>query len=124
MAKFKVVTPAGANYGAPGGDYRYENEALEPLGAEIVEVNAASENEFISAAHDADALYSRGGRLTRRRSAQVEHLSAAQMRENLALHPLQGVVHGLRRAVHPPGDLLVGAPLQVHGEDAALKVGQ
>ena len=66
MAKFKVVTPAGANYGAPGGDYRYELEALEPLDAEIVEVNAASENEFISAAHDADALYSRGGRLTQR----------------------------------------------------------
>jgi D-3-phosphoglycerate dehydrogenase len=66
VAKFKVVTPAGANYGAPGGDYRYELEALEPLGAEIVEVNAASENEFISAAHDADALYSRGGRLTQR----------------------------------------------------------
>jgi len=66
VAKFKVVTPAGANYGAPGGDYTYELEALTPLGAEIVEVNATSENEFISAAHDADALYSRGGRLTKR----------------------------------------------------------
>ncbi len=66
MAKFKVVTPAGASYGAPGGDYTYELEALTPIGAEIVEVNATSENEFISAAHDADALYSRGGRLTKR----------------------------------------------------------
>ena len=66
MAKFKVVTPAGASYGAPGGDYNYENEALAPIGAEIVEVGATSENEFISAANDADALYSRGGRLTKR----------------------------------------------------------
>jgi D-3-phosphoglycerate dehydrogenase len=66
VAKFKVVTPAGANYGAPGGDYRFELEALELIDAEIVEVNASSENEFISAAHDADALYSRGGRLTQR----------------------------------------------------------
>jgi len=31
VAKFKVVTPAGANYGAPGGDYRFELEALELL---------------------------------------------------------------------------------------------
>ncbi len=66
MAKFKVVTPAGANFGAPGGDYSYELEALMPVGAEIVEVNATSENEFINAAHDADALYQRGGRLTKR----------------------------------------------------------
>jgi D-3-phosphoglycerate dehydrogenase len=66
VAKFKVVTPAGANYGAPGGNYQFELEALEPLDAEIIEVNATSENEFISAAHDADALYSRGGRLTQR----------------------------------------------------------
>ncbi|MEJ0068378.1 MAG: NAD(P)-dependent oxidoreductase [Pseudomonadota bacterium] len=67
------MTPAGANYGAPGGDYRFELEALEPLGAEIVEVNASSENEFISAAHDADALYSRGGRLTQRMIDGLEH---------------------------------------------------
>ena len=66
MAKFKVVTPAGANFGPTGGDYTYELEALGPIDAEIVEVNATSENEFISAAHDADALYARGGRLTKR----------------------------------------------------------
>ncbi|MBI3516299.1 MAG: C-terminal binding protein [Proteobacteria bacterium] len=66
MAKFKVVTPAGANFGPTGGDYTYELEALGPIDAEIVEVNASSENEFISAANDADALYARGGRLTKR----------------------------------------------------------
>jgi D-3-phosphoglycerate dehydrogenase len=66
VAKFKVVTPAGANFGPTGGDYTYELEALQPIDAEIVEVNASSENEFISAAHDADALYARGGRLTKR----------------------------------------------------------
>src|SRR5258708_211123 len=66
VAKFKVVTPAGANFGAPGGNYTFELEALELLDAEIVEVDASSENAFISAAHDADALYSRGGKLTKR----------------------------------------------------------
>ena len=66
MAKFKIVTPAGGNFPPGGGNYSHELEALTPLGAEIVEVDATSDNAFISAAHDADALYSRGGRLTKR----------------------------------------------------------
>ena len=48
MAKFKVVTPAGVGPGRPG--YELEMEALEPLGAEIVEVAAKSEDDFVSAA--------------------------------------------------------------------------
>jgi D-3-phosphoglycerate dehydrogenase len=66
MAKFKIVTPAGGNFPAGGGNYSHELEALTPIGAEILEVDASSENAFISAAHDADALYSRGGKLTQR----------------------------------------------------------
>ena len=46
MAKFKVVTPTGPTYGAKT-DYALELEALRPLGAEIVEVDAKSEEDFV-----------------------------------------------------------------------------
>ncbi|OGL00488.1 MAG: 2-ketogluconate reductase [Candidatus Rokubacteria bacterium RIFCSPHIGHO2_12_FULL_73_22] len=61
MATFKVVTPAGA----PGAGYEFELEALRPLGAEIVEVAAGGEDEFIRAARQADALYAKGRRITK-----------------------------------------------------------
>ena len=64
MAKFKVVTPAGLGPGRPG--YELEMEALEPLGAEIVEVAAKSEDDFVSAARDADALYAKVRPITKR----------------------------------------------------------
>src|SRR5258707_15002928 len=41
-------------------------EALKPLGAEIVEIAAASEDAFVDAAHDADALYAKGRPITKR----------------------------------------------------------
>jgi D-3-phosphoglycerate dehydrogenase len=41
-------------------------EALAPLGAEIVEIDAGSEDDFARAARDADALYAKGRRITRR----------------------------------------------------------
>ncbi|MFN0041056.1 MAG: C-terminal binding protein [Burkholderiales bacterium] len=66
MAKFKVVTPAGVTYAGPGAAYDYELEALTPIGAEIVEVAAKSEEEFIAAARDADALYAKGRPITKR----------------------------------------------------------
>ena len=37
MAKFKIVTPAGASFTTAGGGYDYEMEALEGMDAEIVE---------------------------------------------------------------------------------------
>ena len=64
MAKFKVVTPAGVGPGKPG--YELEMEALGPLGAEIVEVAAKSEDDFVSAARDADALYAKVRPITKR----------------------------------------------------------
>ncbi len=64
MAKFKVVTPVGAS--VAGGGYKLEMEALGPIGAEIVEIDAASEEEFAKAARDADALYAKGRRITKR----------------------------------------------------------
>ncbi len=64
MARFKVVTPAGGTYGPPGV-YEYEMEALRPLDAEIVEIAAKAEDEFVRAAADADALYAKGRRITK-----------------------------------------------------------
>jgi D-3-phosphoglycerate dehydrogenase len=64
VAKFTVVTPAGQPHGAVG--YEYEMEALRPIGAEIVEVPAASEEEFLAAARGADALYAKNRRITKR----------------------------------------------------------
>ena len=66
MAKFKVVTPAGPSYTVTGGGYDLELEALTPLGAEIVEIGAKSDEEFATAARDADALYAKGRRITKR----------------------------------------------------------
>jgi D-3-phosphoglycerate dehydrogenase len=65
VAKFKIVTPAGPGY-AGGGGYKLELEALAPIGAEIVEIDAASDEDFAKAARDADALYAKGRRITRR----------------------------------------------------------
>ena len=66
MAKFKVVTPAGVSYGAPGASYELEMEARGSLGAEIVEVAAEAEDDFAKAARDADALYAKGRPITKR----------------------------------------------------------
>src|SRR5262245_62751800 len=41
-------------------------EGLTPLGAEIVEIPAGTEEEFIKAARDADALYAKGRAITKR----------------------------------------------------------
>jgi D-3-phosphoglycerate dehydrogenase len=49
----------------PGGGYDLEMEALGPLGAEIVEVPPGTEEEFVKAARDADALYAKGRRITK-----------------------------------------------------------
>jgi len=72
MAKFKVATPAGTSYGAPGASYEYEMEALAPLGAEIVEIAAKGEDEFAVAARDCDALYAKGRPITRRMIESLE----------------------------------------------------
>jgi D-3-phosphoglycerate dehydrogenase len=66
VAKFKVVTPAGSSFTVPGAGYELEMEALGPVGAEIVEIPAGTEDEFIEAARDADALYAKGRLITRR----------------------------------------------------------
>ena len=62
MAKFTVVTqkPPGVTFDLSEGSFDLEMEALGPIDAEIVEVDAQSEDEFIEAARNADAIIARG----------------------------------------------------------------
>lgn len=61
MDRPKILTPAAA----AGGGYSLEMEALERLGAEIVEC-PPNEEAFVAAAADADAVYAKGMKFTRR----------------------------------------------------------
>jgi D-3-phosphoglycerate dehydrogenase / 2-oxoglutarate reductase len=65
VAKFKIITQQAAGTSYVGSGYEPEMEALGPLGAEIVEVPAKTEDEFIAAARDADALYAKGRPITK-----------------------------------------------------------
>jgi D-3-phosphoglycerate dehydrogenase len=59
MQRPRILTPAGASFTVAGGGYDLEMEALERLGAEIVEC-AANEDAFVAAAPLADAVYAKG----------------------------------------------------------------
>src|SRR5262249_18382404 len=66
-AKFKVVVQkpsGGITYDLADDAHAIEREALDPIGAEIVEVRAKTEEEFIAAARDADAVIARNRRIT------------------------------------------------------------
>ncbi|BBK37193.1 2-ketogluconate reductase [Allostella sp. ATCC 35155] len=75
MAKFRILTPAGASFTVAGGGYQYEMEALEGLDAEIVEC-PATEAGFIAAAAGADAVYAKGMKFTR---AMIDALDRAKV---------------------------------------------
>ncbi len=66
-SKYKVVVQKqkGISFDLADSAYEMEREALDPIGAEIVEVAAETEADFIAAARDADALIGRGRRITR-----------------------------------------------------------
>src|SRR6201746_1955814 len=64
MPKFTIVTPKGASFTTVGGGYGYEMEALEAIGAEIVEA-PANETAFRAAARTADAIYAKGLPITK-----------------------------------------------------------
>src|SRR5579863_5543342 len=66
LAKFRIATPAGASFTVAGGGYGYEMEALSPIDAEIFEISAGSEEDFVAAAKDADALYAKGRPITKK----------------------------------------------------------
>src|SRR5512141_1999279 len=64
MPKFRILTPKGASFTVAGSNYDHEMEALEPIGAEIIEA-PANEAEFIAAAKTADAIYAKGMPITK-----------------------------------------------------------
>ncbi len=66
MAKFKIITPAGASFTTAGGGYDFEMEALEGMDAEIVEGPVDDEDAFIALARDADAMYAKGMPITKK----------------------------------------------------------
>ncbi len=65
MAKYRILTPAGASFSNSGGGYSFEMEALEGLDAEIVECPNTEEG-FIAAARGVDAVYAKGMKFNRR----------------------------------------------------------
>lgn len=65
MAKFKIATPAGASFTTAGGGYDYEMECLAGLDAEIAE-GPATEDGFIAFAQDADVIYGKGMKFTKK----------------------------------------------------------
>jgi hypothetical protein len=73
MAKFKIVTPVGASFSIAGVGYKLEIEGLGSLDAEIVEIADGTEDEFVKAARDADALYAKGRLITKRMIDGLEH---------------------------------------------------
>lgn len=64
MSRPRILTPAGASFTTAGGGYGHEMEALERLGAEIVECDP-TEAAFIAAAPGADAVYAKGMKFTK-----------------------------------------------------------
>ena len=66
MAKFRIVTPAGASFTVAGGGYATEMAQLVGIDAEIIEVPADSEDEFIKHARNADAIYAKAIRFTKK----------------------------------------------------------
>src|ERR1700758_2457898 len=65
LAKYKIATPAGASFTVAGGGYDLEMEPLEGMDAEIVE-GPTDEDGFIEFAQDADAVYAKGIRITKK----------------------------------------------------------
>jgi D-3-phosphoglycerate dehydrogenase len=66
MARFKIYTPAGASFTVAGGGYDLEMEALAGLDAEIIEAPATEDGFIAAAAQDADAIYAKGMRFSKR----------------------------------------------------------
>ena len=66
MATFKVAAQkSGAVTPLIPGEYDLEMESLAPIDAEIVEIPATTDAEFIAGAKDADAVFARGRRMTK-----------------------------------------------------------
>ena len=67
-----IQQAGGSQFNIAGGAYRYEREALDPIGACIVEIEAESDAEFIAGARHADAIIARGRRINAEIIAALE----------------------------------------------------
>ncbi len=65
MAKYRILTPAGASFSVAGGGYSDEQKPLAGLDAEFYECEP-KEEAFIAAAPEADAVYAKGMKVTKR----------------------------------------------------------
>ncbi|MEM7254157.1 MAG: C-terminal binding protein [Pseudomonadota bacterium] len=65
MAKFIVAVQKPPGVGLDNARYVDERDALDPIDAEIVEIDADSEADFIAQAKDADALIARNRRISK-----------------------------------------------------------
>src|SRR6476661_1338489 len=110
MSKFKIVTPKGASFTVAGGGYGFEKEALDPIGAEIVEA-PANEAEFIAAARNADAIYAKGIPITNIPDTFIEEV---------ADHAMMLLLAGFRRLVAQ--DKMVREGRWPEGRPALLKI--
>ncbi|HIM71877.1 MAG TPA: C-terminal binding protein, partial [Alphaproteobacteria bacterium] len=72
--KFKVVVqrPEGTKSLFGSNTYEMERDALDPIGAEIIEIDAATEEEFVDAARDADAVIGHNRRISENIIAHLE----------------------------------------------------
>ncbi len=66
MPSYRVVTQKPSAFDAAEGSFDLEMEALGPMDVEIVESPADSEDEFIEATRDADAIIARGRPITKK----------------------------------------------------------
>ncbi|MEE2885633.1 MAG: C-terminal binding protein [Chloroflexota bacterium] len=68
MSKFKVMTqkPSGITFDLAGAPYDLEMESLGQIEAEIIEIPAASEEDFVESARYADAIIARGRPITKK----------------------------------------------------------
>ena len=71
MSTLRILTPVGASP-ATGSTYEHEREALEGLGAEIVEC-PATEAGFIAAAKGVHAVYAKNMKFTRAMIEALDH---------------------------------------------------
>ena len=111
MAKLKVVIqkPAAGTYtyGAADGAYAIEREALDPIDAEIVEVDAKTEEEFIAAARDARRADRAQSPHHRRDHPRSQELQGHRSRE-------RGRGHRRRGRRHRGGDRGDQRPRRLH----------
>ncbi len=134
MSKFKIVTPKGASFTVAGGGYGFEKEALDPMGAEIVEA-PANEAEFIAAARNADAIYAKGMPITKAVIDALENCKVITLGtargipvtnipdtfiEEVADHAMMLLLAGFRRLVAQ--DKMVREGRWSEGRPALLKI--